>query len=370
MKSHKILFLLHLPPPVHGSSMVGKWIKDSKLLNKTFTSDYINLLASKKVSNSGKVTLSKIFGMFLISYKLVKKLITQRPNTCYIALTTTGAAFYRDTLLVAILRVFRVQRIYHLHNKGVAKASKNKINKVFYRFVFKNAWIILLSEKLYDDVKDFVPVHKKFICPNGISKNVQFNNEIKNKHKNKIPTVLFLSNLIESKGVYILLEALSKLKKMDIKFKGIFVGGEGDISATSFNKKLKDLQLDTQVQYLGKKFDREKNNIFNKADIFAFPTFYPNECFPLVLLEAMQHSLPVISTYEGGIPDIIDNDKTGFLVDQKSISQLTEKLQKLILNNDLVFSMGKKAKDKFEENYTLKIFENNLKEILEKVILT
>ena len=43
-KNNKILFLLHLPPPVHGSSMVGQLIRDSRLINGSFDTKYINLL--------------------------------------------------------------------------------------------------------------------------------------------------------------------------------------------------------------------------------------------------------------------------------------------------------------------------------------
>jgi glycosyltransferase involved in cell wall biosynthesis len=53
---------------------------------------------------------------------------------------------------------------------------------------------------------------------------------------------------------------------------------------------------------------------FEKSHIFVFPTFYYYECFPLVLLEAMQHALPVISTDEGGIPDIAETGITGYIV--------------------------------------------------------
>ena len=53
-----------------------------------------------------------------------------------------------------------------------------------------------------------------------------------------------------------------------------------------------------------------------------FPTFYHNECFSLVLLEAMEHGLPCISTTEGGIPGIVDDGKTGFLVPKHDVAVL------------------------------------------------
>lgn len=53
-----------------------------------------------------------------------------------------------------------------------------------------------------------------------------------------------------------------------------------------------------------------------------FPTFYHNEYFPLVLLEAMEHGLSFISTTEGGIPGIVDDGKTGFLVPKHDVAVL------------------------------------------------
>jgi glycosyltransferase involved in cell wall biosynthesis len=366
MRPKKIFFLFHLPPPVHGSSMVGKWIKESRLINNNFDSTYINLLASKKVSESGKVTLAKLWGMVMVGWLLIKRLIKQKPDLCYLAITTTGAAFYRDVLLVAIMKVFRVQRIYHLHNKGVSKASQNKINGWAYHFVFSKAKVILLSEHLYQDVQEFVSIENIHICPNGIPKVTILDKQA--VKVDKTPIVLFLSNLIESKGVYVLLEALAILNKKNIPFKGVFVGGEGDINTIQFNQKTEKLGLSEQVKYLGKKYDKEKGAIFQQADIFAFPTHYPNECFPLVLLEAMQVSLPIISTDEGGISSIIEDGTTGFLVGQKNIKVLAEKIQMLIEQPELRVKMGKQGHKKYNEEFTFAKFEENLASILNKSI--
>ena len=86
----KILFLIHIPPPIHGSSVVGQQIRESKVLNEKIEGYYINLLASKKVRASGKFSASKIMGACQTSFKLLNYLITQKPTLCYFALTTTS----------------------------------------------------------------------------------------------------------------------------------------------------------------------------------------------------------------------------------------------------------------------------------------
>jgi glycosyltransferase involved in cell wall biosynthesis len=170
--------------------------------------------------------------------------------------------------------------------------------------------------------------------------------------------------LIESKGVYVLLDACVILKKRQIPFRCIFIGGEGDITANQFFEKVSQWNLKDEVEYQGKKYGFDKEDAFGKANIFAFPTYYHNETFGLVNLEAMQHSLPVISTFEGAIPEVVIDGVNGFLVPQQNVEALADKLEILIGNRKLRNEMGLAGKKRYEEKYTLAIFENRICEIL------
>ncbi|KOH46929.1 glycosyl transferase family 1 [Sunxiuqinia dokdonensis] len=348
--------------------MVGQYIYGSSKIASLFSGRYINLLASKNVSSSGKVSLSKISSFVGIWFKLLAELLKQKPQLCYLALTVTGAAFYRDVLIVALLKLFGVKRVYHLHNKGVKRWSDNRVHRLFYHFVFKDVDVILLSKHLYSDIQDFVHASKFHICPNGIP-NENPNSKIQiPREERSVVKILFLSNLIESKGVYALIEACSMLKSKGISFQCDFIGGEGDITAERFQAMVDQYNLADQVNFLGKKYDQEKFLAFVSADIFAFPTHYPNECFPLVILEAMQYSLPVISTFEGGIPDVIEDGITGFLVPQKDVEALASKLEFLINNPKVRHQMGAAGRQKFENEFKLEVFENRLTDILQQII--
>lgn len=379
-----ILFLLHIPPPVHGSSVVGLMIKESAIINNSFKCHYINLLASKNIAESGIINLNKLLGFVITWFKLFLSVIRHRPKLCHMALSTTGVAFFKDILLIALLKIFRIKRIYHLHNKGVRLHQHKAIYHICYKFVFRNAEVILLSNLLYSDIQAFVPHFKVHICPNGIPnlvpnsnlytspKEVQIQNfqhqssDQKQLHDpNKIVQILFLSNLIETKGVYVLLDACTLLKKKEILFKCIFVGGEGEITYSRFYERVNQLELMQQVSYLGEKYGIEKYKLFSDSDIFVFPTYY--ETFGLVNLEAMQHSKPIISTIEGGIPDIIEDGINGFLIPTKDPIALANKLEVLIQNSNLRQQMGAAGRKKYEQEFTLAKFENRLTEILKKV---
>lgn len=364
----KILFVLHVPPPVHGSSIVGLSIKNSEIINSAFDCRYINLLVSRKIGETGKFNMFKIFRSFSVWLELLKSIINQTPDLCYLALSTTGWAFYKDVLLIGLLRLFGIKRIYHLHNKGVSEKESVFPNRLLYHFVFKDAAVILLSNHLYKDIMKFVPLSNVYICPNGIPDVSLFDAKISDKTA-EVPVITFLSNLIESKGVYDLLDACKIIQNKGLDFQCKYIGAESDISAEKFNKRVTELGLEQNVKYVGKKYGEEKNVSLMESDIFAFPTFYHNECFPLVLLEAMSANLPIVSTYEGGIPDIVDEGITGYLVAQRDVRELAEKLETLIVNEKLRKKMGEAARNKFVNDFKLEMFEARLKNILDEFLL-
>jgi len=374
MSKKRILLILHLPPPVHGSSVVGQYIKDSQMINASFDCRYIRLNTSENINDIGKNKLNKFFKIFAILIRLLWQVITFKPNLCYFAITIKGIGFYKDSLAVLILKLFKVKIVYHLHNKGVSTRQHKFIDNQLYRITFKNTSVILLSKYLYPDIKKYVQEKFVYYCPNGIPEKqlVPNDSELRLKgatkvDKNKTVAILFLSNLIESKGVNVLLEACKILNNKGINFQCTFVGGEGDITKQQIEEKIGKLKMNGSIQYLGKKYGIEKDAIFAKTDIFAFPTYYQRECFPLVILEAMQNGLPVISTFEGGIAEIVDERETGFLIPSKNPEVLAERLEILIKNSDMRKKMGIAALYKYANNYTLNTFETKLHEILREI---
>ena len=170
--------------------------------------------------------------------------------------------------------------------------------------------------------------------------------------------ILFLSNLIPSKGVYVLLDACRVLKERGLQFVCDFVGGETkEIDRATFEAAVKERDLEGIVCYHGPKYGEEKEEYWRRADIFVFPTFYFNECFPLVLLEAMQWRLPLVSSDEGGIPDIVKDGVNGFVCTRQDVQSLAEALEKLITDPVLRQQMGEQGYQRYQEEFTLEAFE-------------
>lgn len=120
------------------------------------------------------------------------------------------------------------------------------------------------------------------------------------------------------------------------------------------------------VNYWGRKYNNAKEVYWENADLFVFPTL--NEAFGLVLLEAMEHALPCIGTDEGGINDIIDNGKTGFIVPSGDAESLSVSIGKLLIDSSMREKMGESGRIVFEQRYTQEVFEENMLHILNRAL--
>jgi len=361
----KILFILHLPPPVHGAAMMGKYLQQSTLINGTFEADYINLSTSKHLDEIGKGRMKKIFGFFQLQIKVVKALIRKDYDLCYMTLTAQGVGFYKDFFIVLLLKIFGKKIIYHFHNKGVAAHQHKTIPNLLYKFTFKKTKSILLSQFLYPDIEKYVSKEDVYYCPNGIPQTLQHTeNEAMGLRHQPPFRILFLSNMMAEKGVWTLLDACKILKLQNEDFECHFIGAWSDVSEANFRDWIETNAMSGHVFAHGKKYGSEKDQYFKQANVFVFPTHYHNETFGLVNLEAMEYSLPVISTKEGGIPDVVLDGTTGFLVRKKDAVGLAEKIQFLIQNRSISEKMGEAGRKRFLNKFTLDKFEETITGIL------
>ena len=112
----------------------------------------------------------------------------------------------------------------------------------------------------------------------------------------------------------------------------------------------------------------EKMKLFKNADIFILPSF--TEAFPLVLLEAMQFELPVISTCVGGIPEMIIDNESGLLAEPDNAQMLAEKISILLNDKVLRCELGKNGYERFKNNYTLRHYEKNIHNVFNDILNT
>lgn len=374
---------MHMPPPVHGASMVGKYILESEVVSNHIEAEYFNIATAANLEDIGKLSLKKLTTVFSLINRLRQKVREFQPDYIYYTPNATGMPFYKDWLVVTSLKMMGCKVVAHYHNKGVVTRQYKWMDNILYKSFFKGLKVILLADALYPDIQKYVKREDVQVCGNGVP-------DIEQTIKRSVPdpnvsyplNILYLSNMMEEKGVYQLLEACALLKKRGKPFVCRFAGGWKDISEDAFRDKAKALGLavstpgnattDADVVALGPQYNEDKILCLKNANIFVFPTYYHNECFPLVLLEAMQCQLACISTNEAAIPEIIENVKTGIVINKDesgkpSVTQLTDAIDLMIDDRMLCYQMGQEGRKKYEKEYTLSKFENRLTDILIKL---
>lgn len=174
---------------------------------------------------------------------------------------------------------------------------------------------------------------------------------------------LSISNLNTSKGTFVLLDAAKLLLKQTSDFHVHFVGAPtAEISEERMHREIANRGLQKVVTYHGRQYGEDKESRFAEADCFVHPTL--DDCFPLVILEAMQHSLPVIATPVGAIPDMVIDGETGMVVPVNNALSLASSLDKLMKNPNLVILYGDAGQHILQEQYTCNIFENCMLHLL------
>jgi glycosyltransferase involved in cell wall biosynthesis len=363
--NRNILLFLKIPPPITGATLINKRVYDSKLLSESFIVRKLPISYAKDTADLGSINLRKLFTFITLFIKLLNELLVHRPAIVYFQISPFGFAFYRDIIFVSILKLFRTNILFHLHGKGIKKEVETKWKRILYKYAFNGSDIICLSDLLTPDIEDVFSgtIH---IVNNGLpDTNTEYLSLKKDSDNDKI-NILFLSNLFKSKGIIDFITALKILDSKGLDFKAVVVGAEGDFTASELNSIIAEANLQDKITYSGAKYDEEKNVIIAASDILVFPT--KNDIWGNVIIEAMQFKLPVIAAIEGAIPEIIDDGITGFLVEKGSPDQLAEKVELLARNPALRVSMGNAARKKYEEKYTLEIFEQNMKNVFEKVL--
>ena len=371
MNKSKVLFIVPLPPPVHGSSMVSQSIKESSVLNGAFEMDFVNLSTSRRMEEIDKrswALYARKAVRFIGAYaKTCWLLASHRYDLCYLAITCHGVGFLKDAPFVLLCKLFGRKVVIHQHNKGMVKDVDRPIYRWLLPMVYRHTKVILLSWRLYVDIEKVVKREQVTICPNGIPDTNCSKTSV--ERHNDVSHILFLSNLIVSKGVLVLLDALNILKERGYRFVCDFVGGETkELNGRRFAHEIETRGLDGIALYHGRKYGKDKEDFLQMADMLVFPTYYFNECFPLVILEAMMYGLPVISTDEGGIRDEVKDGKNGFVVKPQDAVALADAIQRLLDDKDARQTMGAEGRRMFKEQFKMECFENNIKGILNDCI--
>lgn len=355
----KVVMVGSVPPPYHGSNVYFYNLINSRI-NEEFEITHLDISDHRNLDNLSRLDFTNVYLALKSILKLFLTVIKERPAIVYIPVSSNFLPYLRDGIFILTASYFSKSRIIiHLHEGDYFKKefytrSNFAVRYFIRKSLSKVTTAIVYSESLKNNFKGFVKNIVAF--PNGLDP-VEITVLESNGVSNEKIKVGFYSNLFESKGVLDTLNAAALVSKVnpniEFAFTGEWTKPETETKVKA-EKIIKENNLEKTVTFIGTVSGDKKKKFLNETDIIAFPTWYPYEGCPMVIIEAMAYGRPVISTRDvGAIPEMISDGETGFLVDKKKPEQIADAIIKLANDPALIGKMGRSAREKFEKQFTM-----------------
>ena len=213
--------------------------------------------------------------------------------------------------------------------------------------------IIAMSKNTKKDIIELCKITEKKISViySGISEKyykIDDKENIKIKNFPNLPKkfILFLGTLEPRKNVDSIIKAYNKLRKNNNfnKYKLVIAGGKGWKNKNIYNA-FKNSKYKNDIQFLGYVENKDKNYLYNLADLFVYPSFY--EGFGLPPLEAMACGCPVITSSVSSLPEIVGS--AGIMVNPHDILEISQAMNDILSDKNLQNKLSQKGIEKAKE---------------------
>jgi glycosyltransferase involved in cell wall biosynthesis len=288
----------------------------------------------------------------------------------YLTTSRSLSGFLRDFFLINTASLFNLKIVNHLHGSDFIEfyqSTGGLVRRLVDSTYGKVHVSIVLLPAMAEQYAMF-PRMKVVSIPNCATNidSVQLDH-VTNTQKLKL---LYLSNLMYSKGVTLLVDAVKELQSEGI-----------DVSLTVAGKPMADeymsedkiwqefdnrVTASNYVKYVGVAHGKAKESLLVSSDVFVLPTFYKTEAFPISVIEAMHSGLAIVTTEHNYMKDVVSK-ANGILIQTKSIESLKSAIKTLYNDRKLLKEMGQYNKCVAREHYSIDQYVSSITKLIDRV---
>ncbi len=247
-----------------------------------------------------------------------------------------GNSVARKSIFMRVAKLFGKKVVFHMHAGGFlnyAAAHRRQCAAVVGRADF----VVALSDswKRFFEEEFSHPAVSVIFNPVSPAMNVP-----QVAHSDKV-TFSFLGKIVRAKGIFDLLEAIAANRsrwrgRMRLVFAGV---GDTERALDYIEKN----GLEDMVEFAGWVSGDKKAALLAGSDVFILPSYF--EGLPVCILEAMSYGLPVVATHVGGIPDVVADGATGYLIPPRDSGAIAEAIDRVLANREKLPAMGAEARN-------------------------
>lgn len=318
---------------------------------------------SRTVSEVGRFSPRKVARGFGLIFRLGGAVARRRPRVVVLFATTRSFSFLIDWVISELLRALRVPVILYLHTVGFsALAQRGGAWRHAVRRLLGSAdATVILGESLAWDIEAFIVGRADVIGntlpelpPPGIGKNPLEARD----------TVLFLSNLMPGKGHDDFLSVAAMCLDSGINAEFVLAGAASPSVAAEVNTRIARSGWASKIVYKGAVGAKEKWDLLSCARAFVFPSTYPYEASPLVLLEAAACGLPIAAYPTGALAPRLAAADAAYVVDPGNRERLAGAIRDIFESPGLGERLGAKAQAVFSESFSYSAYTKSWSRIL------
>ncbi|MFH1147724.1 MAG: glycosyltransferase family 4 protein [Pseudomonadota bacterium] len=349
-KSHKLVVLIGGLGDIPGAlPTITQSIMDSELLQENFR--FISHYASrtKGLGTQGAFNVTNLT-LFLRHYAgWIQMLARHRPELAHYPVTSYWN-FPKSVLFLLSAKLFGCKAVGHLHGGefDLFWTGMRPISRVLGKCGLNLLdGLIVLGRKWMDLMVEAGLRSPLFILPNPIESDFS-TRKFPDPFASPQKRLLFVGSIGYRKGVPVLLEAAGKLVKQRQDFHLKLVGSE---ERNGYMREMKEMASRLlpagSYEFTGPIYGNQKIEQFSRSDVFVFPS--NNENLPLVIIEAMAASRPIICTPVGAVPEYLSHGVSALFTKPNDPENLAKHIEWMFTHPHQSIEMGKKAGMVYQE---------------------
>jgi len=324
-------------------------------LNQLFGSELATCfnLSQFQVGSEGRAEgrLGRLLRAVTSPFEFTARVVRDRCSIVHINTSMEPKSYWRDLAYLGVAKILRRKIIYQVHGGALPQdffASSRMLTSLLRRILSCPDAVVLLSTREMAAYRHFVPRVRLELIANAIE--VHDADISATRYAAHSPLeVVYVGRLADNKGVFEIVEAARILRDRGIKTCFNFAGtgpAEGRLRTA-----IDAANLNGRVILLGGVFGAAKQQLWQRADVFAFPTY--REGLPYALLESMAAgAVPIISPV-GAIPDVMQHEVHGLFVPPRNPSALADALERLDGNRELLLRLAVAGRKRIEDQYSV-----------------
>lgn len=362
-----VLVVAACPPPIAGQSVATRMLLD----HLTAIGARFETLDIGKELTETRMLGVVARGLRVLAWPAVLLLRWMRLGgrpVLYLQLGQSGRALLRDLLVLGTATMMRWPVIVHVHGGAFRRAFDAlpwPLRAPLQAMLASVAAAVVLTPRLAGMFAGVVDASRVRVVSNGVEAELEADARGHVRERRPLQKVLYLSNLIESKGYLTFLEAAKRCQSSGRPYRFLLAGAatnQTTVDPVEFvaNHGLENLDV------IGPVVGPAKLRLLREADAFVLPTSYPVEGQPIAILEAMHYGLPVITTDAGGIADVIATERNGIIVPTGSPDAIVQALDRLAEDGALREAIGMTNRVTAREDYTERAHVRRITELLKQ----